>query len=64
LAKLLLNLPQRRDRDFVEAFAWLKVAADQGQAEAQDLVEKESPGLTPEQVSAALRLKAQLGHKQ
>jgi TonB family protein len=64
LAKLLLNLPQRRDRDFVEAFAWLKVAADQGQAEAQDLVEKESSGLTPDQVSAALRLKAQLVHKQ
>ena len=64
LGKLLLDLPQRQDRDHVQAIAWLKLAADQGHAEARDLVEKESSGLTPEQVSAVLRLKAQLVHKQ
>lgn len=56
LAKLLLGLPQRQDRDYVQAIAWLELAADQGQAE-------ESTRLTPEQVSASLRLKAQLVHK-
>jgi TonB family protein len=64
LAKLLLGLPQRQDRDYVQAIAWLKLAADQGQTEAQSLVDKEGPGITPEQLSAVLRLKAQLVHKQ
>jgi TPR repeat protein len=64
LAKLLLGIPQRQDRDYVQAIDWLQLAADQGQLEALALVEKESPGLAPEQVSAALRLKAQLLHKQ
>ena len=64
LAKLLLGLPQRQDRDYVQAIAWLKLAADQGQPEAQNLVEKEGPGITPERLSAVLRLKAQLVHKQ
>jgi TonB family protein len=63
LAKLLLELPRRPDHDFVQAIAWLKLAADQGQAEAQDLVDKESSGMTPEQAAAVLRLKAQLAHK-
>ena len=63
LGKLLLTLPERRERDYVQAIAWLKLAADQGQAEARGLVEQESPRLTPEQVSAVLRLKAQMVHK-
>lgn len=63
LGKLLLAVPERRERDYVQAIAWLKLAADQGQAEARELVEQESPQLTPEQVSAALRLKAQMVHK-
>ena len=63
LGKLLLALPERRERDYVQAIAWLKLAADQGQAEARDLVEQESPRLTPEQLSAVLRLKAQMVHK-
>jgi len=64
LAKLLLEISQRQDHGYVQAIAWLQLAADQGQAEAQDLVMKESTRLTPEQVSMALRLKAQLVHKQ
>ena len=64
LAKLLLGLPQRQERDYVQAIAWLELAADQGQPEARGLVEKESPRLTPEQVSGAQRLKPQLVHKQ
>jgi len=63
LAKLLLELARRPDHDYVQAIAWLELAADQGQAEAQDLVMKEGPGLTPEQVSASVRLKAQLVHQ-
>lgn len=63
LTKLLLGLPQRRDRDYVQAIAWLELAAAQGQSEAQALMVKEGPGLTAEQLSAALRLKAQLVHK-
>lgn len=58
-----LDLPQRQERDLVQAIAWLKLAADQGHAEARNLVDKESFSLTPEQVSAVLRLKAQLVHK-
>jgi len=63
LAKLLLELTRQPDHDFVQAIAWLKLAAAQGQAGAQDLVDTESSGMTPEQVSAVLKLKAQLAHK-
>jgi TonB family protein len=63
LAKLLLAIPERREREYVQAVAWLELAADQGQPEATRLVEQEAAHLTSEQASAALRLKAQLSHK-
>jgi len=60
LAKLMLAAPDRRERDYVQAIAWLELAADQGKREATELVEREAGHLTSEQVKAATRLKAQL----
>jgi len=60
LAKLLLANPQRLEREYVQAVAWLELAADQGQPEATRLVEHEAAYLTAGQASAALRLKSQL----
>jgi TonB family protein len=64
LAKLLLNLPGRKERDYVQAIAWALLATDQGLAEARQLADAERPKLTEEQVARAIKLKAQLVHKQ
>jgi TonB family protein len=64
LAKLLLERPQRQDRDVVQAVAWLQLAADQGQPDARTLLAVEGPALTAEQISRASKLKGQLVHKQ
>jgi len=63
LGKLLLSGAERRERDYVQAVAWLELAADQGQPEAGKLVENEISRLSPEQVSAVHRLKSQIAHK-
>lgn len=64
LAKLLLELPGRKERDYVQAIAWALLAADQGLAEARQLADAERPKLTEDQVARAIKLKAQLVHKQ
>ena len=64
LARLLLALPNRRERDYLQAIAWIQLAADRGNPAARALAEKESPQLTSEQVEWVNRLKVQLVHRQ
>jgi TPR repeat protein len=63
LAKLLLGLSHRKDREYIQGIAWLQLAAAQSQPEAQKLIEQESAHLTAEQVLSAMRLRPQLVHK-
>lgn len=63
LAKLLLGLSNRQERDYIQAVAWLQLAADQGQPEARNLIDTEAPQLNPEQNNWVKKLKAQLVHK-
>lgn len=64
LAQLLLNLPARTEREYLQALAWLDVAAASGDPQARALLEPEQAKLTPEQVSWVARLKDQLGRTQ
>ena len=63
LAKLLIGLPQRKERDYVQAIAWAILATEQGLPEARQLMESEEPNLTREQLARAGKLKTQLVHK-
>jgi TonB family protein len=63
LGLLLLNAPGRRERDRVEAVAWLQLAGEQGLAEAKDLAAKETMNLTPAQAKAVNSLRTQLSKK-
>jgi len=63
LAKLLIDLPGRKERDYVQGIAWALLATDQGLAEARQFADAERPKLTEEQVARAIKLKAQLVHK-
>lgn len=63
LGVLLLNAPGRRERDRIEAVAWLQLAGEQGLAEAKDLAERESMKLTPAQAKAVNSLRIQLSKK-
>ena len=63
LAKLLLELPDGKERDRVQAIAWALLAAEQGLAEARQLADAERPKLSTEEVTRAMKLKTQLVHK-
>ncbi|MDP8980527.1 MAG: TonB family protein [Acidobacteriota bacterium] len=63
MGRLLLNLPGRQEREYLQAIAWLKLAADQNMIQARELMDKELPKLTPEQVAWVDKLKVQLVHK-
>jgi TPR repeat protein len=63
LGKLLLDLPGRQEREYLQAIAWLKLAADQNIIQAKRLMDEELPKLTPEQVAWIDKLKVQLVHK-
>jgi TPR repeat protein len=52
-----------RDRDTLEAVAWLELSAEHGDAEAKTMVEKELATLAPDQASRAAKLKLQLVKK-
>jgi TPR repeat protein len=49
LAKLLLDAPDRPERDYVQAMAWLELAAEQGNSQAKAIAAKEMANLTPAQ---------------
>jgi TonB family protein len=63
LAMLLIERGERGERDYVEGLAWCELAADQGLAEAKQVLEREAAGMTPEQRSGVARMKEYLGRK-
>lgn len=63
LARLLLELPERQQRDYIEAIAWLELAGEQGHAEARRIADAETAKLTPGQLDWIQKLKPQLVHK-
>jgi TPR repeat protein len=63
LGKLLLDLTGRQEREYLQAIAWLKLAADQNIIQAKRLLDEELPKLTPEQVAWIDKMKVQLVHK-
>lgn len=60
LGRLLFDTPNRPDYEFEQALAWFGLAADQGVAEAREMVEREAPTLTPVQSKTVATLKQQL----
>lgn len=60
LAKLLLDNSSREERDFLQAIAWLELAAEDRNDEARLLLDQEHAALTPQQVSWVKKLKTQL----
>jgi TonB family protein len=64
LAKLILDNPQEPEREYVQAVAWLEMAAAQKQPEAQRLLALHLAQLTPEQAGRVDRFKRQLVTRQ
>jgi TonB family protein len=60
LAQLLLDRPGRKERDYVQAVAWLQLAAKQRYALAVTLLDRERPHLTAEQLDWVNKLTPQL----
>jgi TonB family protein len=63
LGASLLARPDRQEREYIQGMAWLELAAEQQDADAEALVAKERPGLKPEQISRIESLKPQLVKK-
>jgi TPR repeat protein len=63
LAGLLLDQADRPERDYVQAVAWLQLAAEHGLAEASEIASREAAKLTPTQTAWMTTLKAQLIRK-
>ena len=63
LGSLLFNAPDRPERDYVQAIAWLQLAGERGVPAARDIVSKEEAKLTPAQLKWVATLKAQLVRK-
>jgi len=64
LAKLLLDNAPREERDFLQAIAWLELAAEGRNDEAKLLLDQERTPLSPEQLSWVKKLKTQLVQRQ
>ena len=60
LAKLLLENAAREERDFLQAIAWLELAAEDRNDEAKLILAQEQTPLSPQQISWVKKLKAQL----
>jgi TPR repeat protein len=58
LAKLLLQ--NREERDFLQAIAWLELAAEDRNDEARLILDEQHPALTEKQASWVKKLKTQL----
>jgi TonB family protein len=64
LAKLLLQNTVREERDFLQAIAWLELAAEERNDEAKLILNQEQTPLTPKQISWVKKLKSQLVQRQ
>jgi TPR repeat protein len=62
LGRLLLVKPGRTEDDYVQALAWLQLAADQKVAEAGAELDREQPQLSAEQAALVSTWKHQLTH--
>lgn len=60
LAKLLLDKPEREERDYLQAIAWLELASEQGDVQARLLLEPERPALSETQLDWVDKLKTQI----
>jgi TonB family protein len=60
LGTLLFNLPERPERDYVQAVALFQLAAEGGVVAAGEIVARETPKLTPSQAAWVTTLKSQL----
>jgi TonB family protein len=60
LASLLLQQPNRRERDYLQAVALLQLAAAQGHPESSQLAARETPKLSISQQTAVDDLKSQI----
>jgi TPR repeat protein len=63
LAKLLLERPGRQERDYIQAIAWLQLAAEHGSMHARMMLEDQHPDLTAKQISWIEKLKTQFVRK-
>lgn len=63
LGRLLLDKTGRSEDDFVQAIAWLELAADQKVAEAHTLLDREQPLLSAAQTALVSTWKSQLAHR-
>jgi TonB family protein len=63
LGRLLLDDPDRPERDYVQAVAWFQLASEQGLPEAMNIASEEAAKLTPVQTTWMTTLKAQLVRK-
>jgi TPR repeat protein len=63
LGRLLYGAEERPERDYLQAMALFQLAAEQGLAEAQQIVAREGPKLTVEQTAWVTTLKRQIVRK-
>jgi TonB family protein len=68
LAQLLMQLAGddhsgSGDRQYLQALAWLDLAAEQGDAQASMILDRERAGLSPQQISWVSKLKEQFGRR-
>ena len=60
LGQLLIDRPGRKELDYVQAIAWLQLAANQKHAPAATLLDRERPQMTAEQSDWANKLMSRL----
>jgi len=63
LAHLMFDSPDRPDYEYEQAIAWFELAAEQGVAQAAQIVESENPRLTAPQEKTIATLKRQFAGK-
>jgi hypothetical protein len=59
LARLQLDRPDREDRDYLQAIAWLELADEKGDPQARVWLDQERSGLSAAQLEWVKKLKAQ-----
>jgi TonB family protein len=64
LGKSLLEHSDNQGRDYVQAIAWLQLASDHGNGDAEKMLQQEDARVTPAQLKAAHQLMTQLVHAQ
>lgn len=64
LARLLIGRSDRRERDLIQAMAWLEIAAEHGDVQSKILLSQQLSGLSEKQISWVGKLKPQLVEKQ